>query len=173
VSSKKRKARYELHDDVSNTSMEDKIEEHLDSSPPPLLQGSTKNNEVISIVEEGEDPTKFRFHYVRNRTKHLKDKKQHVADRWHFKCNQHTKEGVLCKTKYKVKANLNDKHVFFFKEEDRIHNHQPPTAPRKRGRMDVDQKERTADLLHMGVKPARIHQELVTENPEKVPSMSQ
>jgi hypothetical protein len=103
----------------------------------------------------------------------LKDKKQHVADRWHFKCNQHTKEGVLCKTKYKVKANLNDKHVFFFKEEDRIHNHQPPTAPRKRGRMDVDQKERTADLLHMGVKPARIHQELVTENPEKVPSMSQ
>jgi hypothetical protein len=39
--------------------------------------------------------------------------------------------------------------------------------------MDVDQKEKIADLLHMGVKPARIHQELVTENPEKTPSMLQ
>jgi hypothetical protein len=145
-------------------------------TPPTPSQESTKNNEVISIAKEGEDPSEFKFHYVRNGTKHLKDKKQHIADRWHYKCNQHTKEGVQGKAKYKVTvplANPNDKHVFFLKEEDCIHNHQPPTAPRKRGRMDIDQKERVADYIKMGVKPAKIHQELVTENPDKASSMSQ
>jgi hypothetical protein len=160
-----------LRDNVSNTSTEDEIEEHLDSSlPPTSSQGSIKKDEIINIVEEGKDSSEFKFHYVRDRTKHLKSKKQHIADRWHFKCNQHTKEGVRCKVKYKVTvslANSNDKHVFFLKEEDHIHNHQPLTAPRKRGRIDVDLKERVADYIKMGVKPARIHQELVTENPRK------
>jgi hypothetical protein len=102
----------------------------------------------------------------------LKDQKR----RKHYKCNQHNKEEVQCKAKYKVTtslANPNKKHVFFLQEEDRIHNHHPPTGPRKRGRMEVNQKEMVADYLKMGVKPARIHQQLVIEASEKAPSISQ
>jgi hypothetical protein len=172
--SNKRKACYELRDDVSNTSMEDETEEHQDLSPS--LPNILNNGEVISIVEKGEDLTKFKFHYIKNGTKELKDKKQHIANRLHYKCNQHDKEGVNCMAMYKVTvllANPNNKYVFFLREEDRIHNHHPPNGPRKRAQMEVNQKERVADLLHMGVKPARIHQKLVIEDPEKVLSMSQ
>lgn len=119
---------------------------------------------------------KFRFHYVKNGTKKLKEKKQHIADRLHYKCNQHDKKDVQCTAMYKVTmplSNPSDKHIFFLKEQDRIHNHHPPTASRKRARMEKGQKERAAGLLHMGMKPARIHQELVIEDPEKAPSMSQ
>jgi hypothetical protein len=49
----------------------------------------------------------------------------------------------------------------------------PPNGLKKRARMKVNQKERVADLLHMGVKPAKIYQELVIEDPEKALSMSQ
>jgi hypothetical protein len=86
VFSKKRKACYKLCNNVSNTSTKDKIKEQMDSSLPPS-QASIKNNEIISIVEKGEDLSEFKFHYVKNRTKHLKDKKQHVVDKWHYKCN--------------------------------------------------------------------------------------
>jgi hypothetical protein len=155
-----------MRDDVSTTSTEDETEEQQESP----MQGFKKGKEVISIVEEGDDPAKFKFHYIKNGTKKLKDKKQHVANRWHFKCNQHDNKDIRCTTMYKVTvplANPNDKHVFFLQEKDRIHNHQPPTALRKRGRMDVDQKERVADYLSMGVKLARIHQQLVIENPRR------
>jgi hypothetical protein len=154
--------------------MEDKSsKEHWDPSPSPPLQGSTKNNEVISIMEEEKDPSEFKFHYVKNSYKDLKGQKR----RQHYKCNQHNKKEVQCTTKYKVTTSLinsNEKHVVFFsQEQDCIHNHQPPTAPKKRECMEVNQRKRVAGLLHMGVKPARIHQELVTEDPEKAPSMLQ
>jgi hypothetical protein len=174
LGSNKRKAHYELRDDVSSTSTEDETSEHQDSSPPPL-QKLIKKNEVISIIEEEEDPTKFRFHYVKNGTKKLKEKKQHIADRLHYKCNQHDKKDMQCTAMYKVTvplSNPSDKRIFFLKEQDHIHNHHPPTSPKKRGRMDKEQKERVADYFKMGVKPARIHQKLVTEDSEKAPSMS-
>jgi hypothetical protein len=79
---KKKKVYYELCDDVSNTLTEDKIEKYMDLSLPLTpSQRLTKNNKIISIMKKEKDPFKFKFHYIKNRIKHLKDKKQHVADK--------------------------------------------------------------------------------------------
>lgn len=105
--SNKKKARYKLRDDASSTSTENETSEHQDSSPPPS-QRLIKKNKVISLIEEEKDLAKFRFHYVKNGIKKLKNKKQHIADRLHYKCNQHdkrmysaqpcTKSPCLCQT---------------------------------------------------------------------------
>jgi hypothetical protein len=77
---------------------------------------------------------------------------------------------------YKVTMSLSNpssKRIFFLKEQDHIHNHHFPTVLRKRGHMEVNQKEKVAGLLNMGIKPARIHHKLVNEDPKKASSMSQ
>jgi hypothetical protein len=156
-------------DDLSNTSTEDDVIDLKTNN------GNRKDDDSVgNVKEEGNDPGKFKFHYVQYGTKKLKEKGQHHATRVHFVCNCREPKGT-CEAKYNVTTFLanSNKHVEFVEDADRIHNHPPPTQPRKRSRMAKEMRDRVVDYAKMGVPPVKIHQKLVIESPSTAPSASQ
>jgi hypothetical protein len=149
----------EVIDDSSSTSTED---ETSDAS------GSGKRD--VKIEEEEGDSSKFRFQYIQNGTKALMDKRKQYATKVHFRCKQRKETG--CKATYTATTSVtnNEKTIKF---QSRLHNHYPPTEPRKRCRLDKELKDKITDYLNMGINSAKVHQQLVNKSPSHAPSVSQ